>query len=95
MSNTFQNVPVEKGTRIHVEKEIRVGEMDTLHQVWSWDGVHAESIVFHNHDVQTLSDDEVQRIVREHLKEKIPKDGKMTLSRSESGFTFVNFNFTY
>ena len=34
MSNTFQNVPVEKGTRIHVEKEIRVGEMDTLYHVW-------------------------------------------------------------
>jgi len=95
MSNKFQNVPVEKGTRIHFEKEIRVGEMDTLHQVWSWDGVRAESVVFQNNDVQGLSDDELQNIVREHLKEKITEDAKMTMSRSESGFTFVNFNFTY
>ena len=95
MSSKFQNVPVEKGTRIHLEKEITIGDMDALHQVWSWDGVQAESIIFRNEDVQHHSDDQVQAIVVGHFKEKIQKNAKMTISRSDSGFTFVNFNFTY
>ena len=95
MSGKFQHVPVEKGTRIHFEKEIKIADMDALHQVWSWDGVHAESIIFCNEDVQHHSDDEVRDIVVGHFKEKIQKNTKMTLSRSDSGFTFVNFNFTY
>ena len=95
MSSKFQNVPVEKGTRIHFEKETRIGDMDILHQVWSWDGVHAESIIFRNTDVQNFSDEELQGIVEKSFKEKLQKNRKMTISRSDSGFTFVNFNFIY
>ena len=95
MSGKFQNVPIEKGTRIHFEKEIKIGTMNVLHQVWSWDGVHAESIIFHNEDVLLHTEDEVKEIVVGHFKDGLQKNFKMTISRSDSGFTFVNFNFTY
>ena len=91
----FQNVPVEEDTRIHFEKETTVGKLEALYQVWSWDGVRAESLVFQNADVESLSDDDVQSIVEEHLKDLIQEDAGMTISRSDSGFTFVNFNFSY
>jgi len=95
MSSKFHNVPVEEGTRINFEQEIRIDEMDVLHQVWSWDGVHAESFVFQNNDTQSFNDDEVKKIVKDYLKDKLRNEAQMTISRSDSGFTFVNFNFTY
>ena len=95
MSSKFQNVPVEEDTRILSEEETTIGKMDVLYQVWSWDGVRAESIIFLNADVESLSDDDVQGIVEEHLKELIQEEAGMTISRSDSGFTFVNFNFAF
>ncbi len=94
MRKLFQNVPVEKGTRIHFEEEMNIGEIHVLYQMWSWDGVRAESVVFQSHDVQNLSDVEVQEFVKKKFADKLQIEGAMTISRSSSGFTFVNFNFT-
>jgi len=91
MSSKFEKVPVEDDTTIIIELEAKLGEYDVLYQKWSWDGFTAESLIFANDDVADISDDEIETEVRTSplLKEK----KKMTLKRSKSGFTFVNFNF--
>jgi hypothetical protein len=62
-----------------------------LHQKWYWDGIIAESIIFANEDIVGITDAEIETIVR--LSPLVKADSKITLKRSKSGFTFVNFNF--
>jgi len=87
----FNNVPVEKGTKILFQQEAVLGEYGVLYQKWSWDGVTAESIVFLNEDIAGLGDNEIKAEVKESP--LLNKGGNITLERSRGGFTFVNFNF--
>lgn len=87
----FDNVPVEADTAILFQHEVKLGGYDVLYQKWVWDGVTAESIIFTNDDTIGLEDHEIEAEVR--LSPLVNKNEDMTLKRSESGFTFVNFNF--
>ncbi len=87
----FNNVPVEADTEILFEQEAKFGDYDVLYQKWVYDGITAESIIFSNDDVLKLSDEKIKAEVKES---PLIKDGSsITLKRSDSGFTFVNFNF--
>jgi len=87
----FNNVPVEPDTRIIQQREIEIEGVPALHQTWSWDGLIGESIIFHSDDVEGFTDDEIFELINDHT----DPEGKYTVSRSDSGYTFVNFNFRY
>ena len=91
MSNKFNKVSVEEDTKILYELEIPFDKYHVLHQKWFWDGIIAESVIFANEDVADINDVKLEKIVRASL--LVKKDSKFTLHRSDSGFTFVNFNF--
>ena len=91
MASKFERVPVEEDTKIIFQQEAKLGEYDVLYQKWYWDGITAESIIFANEDIVGIADDEVEAEVR--TSPLLNADSKITLKRSESGFTFVNFNF--
>jgi len=86
----FINVPVEDDTTLLVSLESTLGERDVLYQQWYWDGIKAESLIFVGDDVGSLSDEELETEVRSS---PLVKAGSLTISRSKSGYTFVNFNF--
>ena len=93
--NDFKSVPVELDTKITREQEIHIVNVQALHQEWSWDGIAAESIIFHADDVKHFCDEELFEKVKEY---SIQKHATMynesyTVKRDSSGFTFVNFNF--
>jgi hypothetical protein len=91
MNKKFEKVSVEKGTQIIFQTEAELGEYEVLYQKWHWDGVTAESIIFSSEDISNLIDNEIEAEVRES---PLVKEGtSMTVKRSESGFTYVNFNF--
>ena len=91
ISSKFKNVPVEEDTTILVEQEAKLGEYDIIYQKWFWDGITAESFIFANEDVTDLNDEEIQKEVKSSP--LLETDTKITICRSESGYTFVNFNF--
>lgn len=89
--NKFDRVPIEHDTTILFQQTCKLSEYDVSYEIWSWDGVRGESIIFSNKDIDKLSDDE---IVEKVLVSPLFKLGTTpTLKRPESGFTFVNFNF--
>lgn len=91
MKNIFNNVPADDYTVILLEFENILDDYQILYQKWCWDNITAESIIFANTDVAELSDNEIEEMV---IKSPLFNQGsKLTLSRSDSGFTFVNFNF--
>ena len=87
----FVNVPVEPDTRIIQQREIVIGDIPSLYQQWSWDGLIAESISFYDQDVEDLSDDDLFDLISDYA---VP-DEQFTVSRSSSGYTFINFNFRH
>ena len=86
----FSNVPVEDDTKILVSLENKLGERDVLYQKWFWDGITAESLIFASDDVVSLTDNELKAEVQTS---PLVKSDSITISRSDGGYTFVNFNF--
>ncbi len=90
MSNKFKEIPIDKDTKIVFRQETKVDKFDCLHEVWSWDSIIAESLIFDNEDVENLNDNELQMMI---TSPGIPYPGSSVLiKRSDSGYTFVNFN---
>ena len=87
----FSRVPLDEYTTILGQETAKLGQYDVLHQVWSWDGVTAESYIFCNDDVAEMDDDEIKHIVAQSPRVKSENDN-INLTRSDSGYTFVNFN---
>ncbi len=88
----FDNVPVEPDTRIINEHEVVIDGLPVLIQQWAWDGFVAESIIFDNDDVADLDDVGLFEFVKSNY--QIGDDERHTITRSQSGYTFVNVNFT-
>ena len=94
MVDKFKNVPIDEDTKILFQALKKLDRYEVLYQIWSWEGLRAESVIFLDDDVKKLSKREIKRIVKtsSFLKNK---ESRMTFSQSGSGYTFVNFNFEY
>jgi len=91
MTDKFKNVPVEEETRILFRKEAKLGNYEVLYEMWSWEGIQAESIIFATDDVSEMTDEELEKEVRKSP--LVKKESAVTIKRLDAGFTFVNFNF--
>ncbi len=60
LTNKFTAAPIEKGTNILFELNATLEDYDVLYQMWSWDGVTAESFIFLSSDIVDLTDEEVK-----------------------------------
>lgn len=91
MTDKFKDVPVENDTQIIFSTEAKVDQYDVVYQKWHWDGIYAESIIFHNDDIAQLTENQVRREVAACT--ALVKDPvRMTYKKGEK-YTFVNFNF--
>ena len=91
MSHKFDGVPVEKDTRVLFRQTAKFGQYDVLYEMWSWEGIKAESIIFATDDISEMTDEELEQEVRQSP--LVKKDSAVTIKRLDAGFTFVNFNF--
>jgi hypothetical protein len=91
MIEKFKNVPKEKGTVLITEQEAKLGDIDVLYQKWGWGLIMAESFIFCNEDVAQFNDEELKEEVKSSP--MVKEDSLFTVKKSDSGFTFVNFNF--
>lgn len=88
-SGKFANVPLDEDTRIKSQRQITVGGIDALHQVWVWDGLMGESVIFITEDIAHLSDDTVIRTARNAG--FISEQTDVILKKSHDDFTFLNY----
>ena len=87
----FPNVPVEEDTRILHQKEIEIENIPVLIQKWAWEGIVAESVIFHNKEVVKFSDEELFQKIADNY--DVGPDKRYTVKRNDDGYAFVNFNF--
>ncbi len=71
--------------------QTKTEDYDVLYQIWSWNGVTAESFIFLSSDISDLTDEEVKTLAKSSP--LIKADSELTMSRNAEGYTFVNFNF--
>lgn len=90
MNNKFANISVEADTKIINQLEALLGSYPVLYQKWIWDGITAESIIFANLDIPDLTDEELEKEVKDS---PICRENSQITIKKTDGFTFVNFNF--
>jgi len=91
MTSKFTTVPSDGETKLLLQCETRVGDLDALWQWWVWDGITAESLIFASADVAGLSNADLEKAIKDSSFYK--GISSITISRTDSGYTFVNFNF--
>lgn len=91
---TFDNIPEEKEGAIHFRAQMKFDELiDCVFEFWTWDGIQANSLIFHEEDVAHLSDEELKKMIIESPIFKKDNPYWATISRNREKYTFVNFNF--
>ena len=90
MNEKFNDIPMDKDTKILFSSPMKWGNLDIVYQKWNWEGITAESIIFLNEDVEDMDDEALESTVR--VVPLVGKDSQITIRRLEN-FTFVNFNF--
>ena len=88
--NSFSNVPKDLDTQTIEESDITIKDIPALYQKWSFDGIKADTLIFHSRDVEKLSDAELLEFIKEHSDIKF--NSSVTFSNS-NGYRFVNYNF--
>ena len=90
MNEKFNDIPMDKDTKILFSSPMKWGDLDIVYQKWNWEGIIAESIIFLSDDVKEMDDEALEADVR--ASPLINVDSQVTLKRLDE-FTFVNFNF--
>ena len=91
MSKKFDGVPVEEDTKILFRLEAKLGKFDILYEQWTWEGILAESFIFASDDISGMTNEEIEQEAQKSP--LVREDSEILIKRSDSGFTFVNFNF--
>ena len=90
MNEKFNDIPMDKDTKILFSSPMKWGDLDIVYQKWNWEGILAESMIFLNEDMEEMNDEALEAYVRDGP--LVRKDSRITIRRLEN-FTFVNFNF--
>lgn len=91
MSSPFHFIPRDPETTILEEALYALQGCDVLHQVWIWDGMRAESLVFRTSDLAELTECEMRRVL--HQSGLLAVSEPITYATSTNGFTFISYNF--
>ena len=86
----FSKIIPEVDTKIISVDYINLNGFDSRHEVWSWDGIMGESLIFCKKDFKN-PEIEVLSIVENYIKEKF-NEKKHTI-KIKDDFVFFNYNF--
>lgn len=86
----FQNVMLDKDTKIISAKYIKIGEFDAKIEKWFWEGIDAKSLIFLKADVKHLSNQELINIIRQET----AIESNFTF-KDTGEYLFFNYDFKY
>jgi hypothetical protein len=87
----FNQVKTDEHTVITANVECMFGDYPVLYQKWVWDSINAESLIFCNGDIASIS---LNTLVDEVRKSPLVNCPEQEITHSENDlYTFINFNF--
>lgn len=95
MKRKFENIPLDEDTRILLSSQMKFGELDCLFQIWVYDSIQGNSLIFYADDLLDKSEDELKTMILTESDIVSNKSQKLTISKNkeEHPFVFVNFDF--
>lgn len=91
MSPRFMAMPRDPETRIISERCYMVYGLEFVRQVWEWDHVRAESLIFITQDITNLCEQRLRTLLDSIG--LLPLDTPITYAQSRSGYTFISHSF--
>jgi len=92
MDDKFKNIPEDPDTKTMLRIEMKVDMYHTMYEMWNWDGIWAESLIFLTEDIKKLSEEDLKKVVVNSGMWN--SESQILVKETESGYTFVNFNYT-
>ena len=89
--NNFHNIPKDEDTRILGEGETKLNGFNIKFEIWSWDGIQGNSLIFKTSEIKHLEDEEIIEMVKSS--DYCNNNSQTTITKADSDLTFVNFNF--
>ena len=89
----FDSVKIEKDTRVFSTRYIKVKNYDCRREVWGWDGIKAQSLIFCKSDFKEPIEDNILSICEEYIGEEF--DGSKHTFKPSRDYVFFNYNFIY
>jgi len=85
----FKELTNDIDTKIISRTLTEINKIPCVYEIWNWDGIVGDSIIFYKDDIKIYSDDEIVALACKKLNRKIEE---YTISTKDL-FTFLNFNF--
>lgn len=89
----FDSVKTEKDTKVLSTQYIKVKNYDCRYEVWEWDGITAQSLIFCKSDFKEPIEDNILSICEEYIGEEF--DGSKHTFKTSRDYVFFNYNFIY
>ena len=89
MEEIFKKRKIDLDTQVIQENPLKIKEYNCLHEIWKWEAIKGESIIFLTSEVDQLGNDVLEDLVNDSGLVTSPI---FTHSRGDV-FTYVNFNF--
>lgn len=90
VAEKFQNITIDKDTKIRSAKYVKIGEYDAKIEEWFWEGIKASSLIFLKTEVQHLSNSELITLIRQET------DILSNFTFKDTGeYLFFNYGFIY
>lgn len=86
----LQEIAIDPETTFKQRNQIHLAGLACVHEVWFWEGIDGETLIFKTEDVEDLAEPELLRVAKEYP--GFAHFADYTLKRGEQ-FTFLNFNF--
>jgi hypothetical protein len=85
----FNKISLDTDTKIHNVDYKKIDGFDSRHEIWSWDGIMGESLIFCKKDFKN-PEKEVLSIVEKYINEKF--NTKKHTIKIKDDFVFFNYN---
>lgn len=86
----FNTRSIDEDTRILSTEYLNQDGYDLLIEIWLFDGIKGQSLIFVSPQIATLSEDDIREYSFKFL--DLPEQSKWTLKRKQD-FTYFNFGF--
>lgn len=88
----FKDINVEPDTIIQSYRFLKIDEIDCKYEMWVWDGIEAESLIFCTNELESTDESYLKGLLLKFLNRPSSDEIEIT-SKTTGDYTYLNFNF--
>lgn len=88
----FKDINADPDTIIQSYQFLKIDKIDCKHEMWVWDGIEAESLIFCTNELESTEESYLKRLLLKFLNRSSNDEIEIT-SKYTGDYTYLNFNF--